>query len=111
MAVGKRDIEIIKSDDYSHVVRLSVRVGADVVPVDITGRTYTATLSKTASQTVPTASFVCVVTDAENGEITISMSHVTTSGLVTDCYVWKLEQDASGVLNKILGGKANVILG
>lgn len=89
-------------------MRLYVRTGPDVLPINITGRTYAAVMKETASQTLPTATFVCVVTDATAGEITISLGHATTSALVTGCYVWDLQQNASGVLTTILGGKANV---
>lgn len=108
MAVGKRDIKIIKGDDYSHVVTLSVRSNGVVTPVDITGRTYTADLRE-SSASAPVADFQCVVTDGPNGEVTISMGHAVTADIVAGCYQWTLVQDASGVVNTILGGEANVV--
>lgn len=108
--VGKRDIEIIKGDDYSNVVTMSTRVNGVVTPTDITGRTYTAQMKETASQVLPTATFTCVVTDATHGEITITLSHTITSTLIPGCYVWDLKQNASGILTTIIGGEAKVKL-
>jgi hypothetical protein len=106
---GRRNIEIIRGDDYSHVVTLNTRSGTTVTPVDITGRTYTAQLRKALSQTSADATFTCTVTDAANGEITITMSHTITAALTPGCYYWDLQQNAGGVLNTILGGKAEVV--
>lgn len=104
MAAGKRDIEIIKGDDYLHVVTLETDTG----PINITGRTYTAVLRKTAGQVVPDATFTVTVTDAPNGEITITLSSAITTTLNVGCYEWKLTQNASGVISTILRGKADV---
>lgn len=109
MAAGKRDIEIIKGDDYVHVVTLNTRIAGVVTPLDITGRTYTAQIRKVKTQTTPDATFTCTVTDAANGEITITMANAVTATLRVDCYFWDLQQNASGILNTILAGKATVV--
>lgn len=105
---AKRDITIIKGDDYSHVVTIRQRTGTVVAPVDITGRTYTAHLRKVKTQTTPDAVLTCVVTDAPNGEITMTLANTLTSDLRTDCYFWDLQQNASGVITTVLAGKAKV---
>lgn len=105
---GKRNIEIIRGDDYSHVVTLATRSGTTVTPVNITGRTYIAQLRKAKSQTVPDATFTCTVTNASAGEVTITMAHAITATIDPGCYYWDLQQDAGGILNTILGGKAEV---
>jgi hypothetical protein len=109
VSVGKRDIEIIKGDDYVHVVTLNTRIAGVITPLDITGRTYTAQIRKVKTQTSPDATFTCTVTDAANGEVTISMPNATTSTLRVDCYFWDLQQNASGIRNTILAGKATVV--
>lgn len=109
MSAGKRNIEIIKGDDYSHIVNLQTRTGNVYTPIDITGRVYTAQIRKVKAQLVPDAAFTCVVTDAVNGEITISMASEITADLKVGCYYWDLQQDASGVINTILSGEATVV--
>lgn len=109
MAAGKRDITIIKGDDYAHVVTLNTKVAGVLTPVNITGRTYTAQLRKVVSQLLPDATFTCTVTSAVNGQITITLSNAITRNLKVDCYHWDLQQNASGILNTILRGTATVV--
>ena len=110
MAAGRRDITIVKGDDYAHVVTINERIAGVVTPINITGRTFTAVLKLTASQVVPTATFVCVVTNGPAGEVTITMANAVTSTLVTGCYVWSLKQNTGGIITTILEGKADVVL-
>lgn len=106
---GRRNIEIIRGDDYSHVVTLATRSGNTVTPINITGRTYTAQLRKAKSQVSPDATFTCLVTNAAGGEVTVTMAHAITAALDPGCYFWDLQQNAGGILNTILAGKADVV--
>lgn len=36
------------------------------------------------------------------------MAHAITATIDPGCYYWDLQQDAGGILNTILGGKAEV---
>lgn len=107
MAAGKRDIEIIIGDDYTHVVYIGTRTNGVFSPTNITGRTYEATVYKAVTHP-PVATMSAVVTDGPNGEVTLTLSDTVTETLVPDCYKWKMRQDASGVENTILRGKATV---
>lgn len=108
MAVGKRDIEITIGDDYTHVVYLNTRVGGVLTPTDITGRTYTAEIKKGASQPV-IAAFTCTVTDATDGEVTITLADTITDTLTVGCYRWYFKQVASGLENTLLRGKCSIV--
>lgn len=108
MAVGRRNIEIIRGDDYSNVIRLKIKTGYTTVPIDITDRVYQAQIRKSEGQVAIDATFVTVVTDAPNGEITIYLGHDATRTLTVGCYHWDLQQDTSGVLNTILRGKVTI---
>lgn len=105
---AKRDIEIVKGDDYVHVVTIKQRVGTTTTPINITGRTYTAHLRKVKTQTLPDAVLTCTVTDAVNGQITITLANALTGALRVDCYTWDLQQNASGVITTVLAGTAKV---
>ena len=107
MAVGKRDIEIIKGDTYTHVIRR--RVAGTTTPIAVTGYTFTAQLRKVKTQTTADASFSCAVTDGPNGEVTLTMANTVTTALDVGCYYWDLQQVASGVPVTILRGKAKVV--
>lgn len=102
---GKRNIEIRKGDDYSHVVTMRNSTGA----INISGRTYTAQLRKIATQTNPDATLTCTVTNGAGGEITISLSHTVTSTLDTGCYKWDLQENSGGTITTILAGEARVV--
>lgn len=102
MATARRNIEIIKGDDYLHVVTIATRVAGVIVPDDITGRTY--------SGQVGTQALTIVVTDAVNGEITLSLTDAITASLpVGECYSWFVKQDAFGFITTIIRGKATVV--
>lgn len=105
MAAGKRDIEIVKGDDYLHVITLESASG----PINITGRTYEAMMRKSPTQTLADATFVTSVTNAAGGEITVTLSNSTTTALKVGCYYWDLQQNVSGIITTILRGKADVI--
>lgn len=101
---GKRNITLIQGDDYSHVITITDDSGA----IDITGRTYTAFVRKATSQTVPDATFECVVTSAVDGEVTIYLAHGVTATLPVGCYTWSFHQNISGVFSTLLAGKLDV---
>lgn len=105
MAAGKRDIEIIQSDDYTHVVHIGVLTNGTFTPTNIAGRTYTATVY---DSTGVLATMTATITDAPNGEVTLTLTDAETAALAVGCYKWKLRQDASGVINTILKGQATV---
>jgi mannose/fructose/N-acetylgalactosamine-specific phosphotransferase system component IIC len=106
VAAGRRDIEIVVGDDYSHVVYIGTRVSGVFTPTNITGRTYTSTVFKVISS--PVATMTATVTNGAAGEVTITLADTVTADLIPDCYKWSLKQDASGVKSTILKGNATV---
>lgn len=105
MATANRDIEIIKGDDYSHVVTIASRIAGAIVPDNITGRTYTGQINTPTVQP-----FTIVVTNAAAGQITLSLTDAVTASLpVGGCYHWFVKQDAFGVITTILRGKATIV--
>lgn len=109
---GKRDIEITRGEDYSHVVTVVEETSPGVwAAVNITGRSYAAELKRVKTQVVPDATFTYVLTDPTNGEFTLYLGSGDTADLTADCYKWDVWQDASGVLNPLFGGEAKVVTG
>lgn len=105
MATANRNIEITKGDDYSHVVTIASRISGVIVPDNITGRTYTGQID-----TTPAQAFTIVVTNAVNGEITLSLADTVTAGMpVGGCYHWFVRQNAFGFITTILRGKATIV--
>lgn len=108
---AKRDIEITRGQDYTHVVTIQTRVSGVATPTNITGRTYTASIKRVKTQATPDASFVCTVTDGPGGEVTLTMADTVTETLDVGCYHWDLWQNTSGADVPILKGEAKVVQG
>ena len=108
---GKRNIEITQCEDYSHVITLNQRVAGVVTPINITGRTYSASLKKVKTQAVPDAVFTVVLTDPTDGEFTLYLGDTITCNLDVACYHWDVWQSVSGTNTPILKGEAKVVKG
>ena len=105
MATANRNIEIIKGDDYTHVVTIASRIAGVIVPDNITGRTYTGEISTPTVQTI-----AIVITNAVNGVITLSIAGAATALLpVGGCYHWFVKQNAFGAVTTILRGTATIV--
>lgn len=103
---GKRNIQLTKGDDYSHVITITNDAGV----VDITGRIYSAQVRKIASQpNPPDATFTYVLTNPTQGEVTIYLSDAATDALDPGTYRWDLQENASGVITTLLAGRLTVI--
>lgn len=102
---GKRNIQITKGDDYSHVVTITDSSG----PINITGRTYAAQVRKVAEQSTANATFTCTVTDAAGGEVTMYLADAITDTLEPGDYRWDLEENASGIITTLLAGRFRVV--
>ena len=106
--MADREVEIIRGDDYSHDIEFTLK--STGLPINISGRTYTSQLRKMKQQTNPDATFVCVVTDGPNGELTLTLSHTVTATLPVGCYYWDVEENAGGVITTYIpAGKVKVI--
>lgn len=102
---GKRNIQLTKGDDYSHVVTITNDAGV----LNITGRTYEAQVRKVASQPTPDATFVCTVTNGPGGQITLLLADTVTDTLLAGDYRWDLEENASGIVTTLLAGRLRVV--
>lgn len=105
-ALGKLNIDFVRGDDYSHVLAFQT---VDCDPLDISGRTYAAQVRKHSSQTVPDATFICVVTSDVDGIVTITLTAVATAALSPGEYMWDLEERIASTTTTLLGGKVVVL--
>lgn len=96
MAAGKRDIEIVQGDDYTHVVHIGVLTNGNFTPTNILGKTYTAVVYQVLS--APLATFSATITDAAGGEVTLTLDDTVTADMPVGCYKWKLRQDSVTIL-------------
>jgi len=106
---GRANLAIYQGDDYSQRVSF---VEPDGTPIDVTGLTFTAQLRADYADVapVPLAELECVLTDAELGELVLSLDHALTETLPTeDVLRWDLQAtDAAGEVTTYLAGTVKV---
>lgn len=108
--VAKRDIEIVRGDDYSHLITF---VNEDETPLDLTGYTGQAQIRKTPADTdAPEATFTVTIATPLTGEVLVELDAVQSADLpaVKKHYYWDLELTTdTGQIVTPLGGKVIVI--
>lgn len=96
---GKLNIKVTRGDTDG--IPILIQEGG--IPADLTGRTYTAQLRRSAGST--TAIDVEVdTTDADSGSLVLRLSADDTEALTGD-YFWDLQQTIGGTVRTILAGK------
>jgi hypothetical protein len=85
-----------------------VRVSEANAPKDLTGYVVRAQLRRSYKAALPLATFVCAVTDAAAGEITLTLDATTTTGITAGAAVWDLELEYAGVVTRLLEGTVQI---
>jgi hypothetical protein len=107
MAVpAKQNFSITRGDTETVVVNIT---SDGATPINITGRTYRAQLRSTKESPAISASFVCTITNALQGQVTAVLSAATTGTLSAGTYYWDFEEDNSGVITTIIAGTVSVL--
>lgn len=107
MAVpAKQNFSITRGDTETVVVNITTDGST---PINITGRTYRAQLRSTKESAVISASFVCTITDAPDGQVTCVLSAASTSSLSPGTYYWDFEENNAGVITTIIAGMVTVL--
>lgn len=106
MSAGKHNIVIEQGSTFKQ--RLQIKT-SDGTPVNLVGYQVRGMVRLAYTDTVPTATFSCVVTDAANGVVEITLSAATTAALVFTKGVYDIElvTPTTSVIRLIQG---NVIL-
>lgn len=107
MAVpSTQNLTITRGD--TEVVVVTMKDSASVA-VNITGRTYLAQVRATKDAGSVAASFTCAITSAVGGEVTCTMSAVSSAALPAGKYYWDFEETNAGVVSTILSGTVTVL--
>lgn len=89
--------------DFNHTISLSDEVTND--PLDIDGFEVEAQMRRGPYSKNPSGNLVCQVTDATNGEITMSMSSANTANLKPGRHVFDVKTTSSeNIVSRILEG-------
>jgi hypothetical protein len=102
---------IEQGSDFTRTITLEQKIGATIVPLDLTGFTAEAKLKKSYySQT--SVDFVVNIVDAINGKLTISLTNAETSALKPGRYVYDIVIVSAGLLrDRVLEGTVIVTPG
>jgi len=105
MAAGTHDITIDQGSDFS----MGLALTEQDLPVPLTGYSARAQMRAKVSSTVA-GTFVCTITDAVNGEISMTMANSVTALLTPGVYLYDIEvyTAADAIVTRLLQGKATV---
>lgn len=96
--------------DFNNVINLSDDTNNQTV--NILGYTVRSQMRRSYYSVNPSANISCTITDAHNGEITMSLSANQTSIIKAGRYLFDLETvDTNGVVNRVLEGIITVTPG
>ena len=74
-------------------------------PVNVSGYTVTSQIRRSYYSVNATANIVCTITDASNGEVTMSLSAANTANIKAGRYLFDVKTvDGSNVVSRILEG-------
>lgn len=108
MAVpSTQNLTITRGDTEVVVITMKDVAG---IPINITGRTYSAQVRTTRDAGSVAASFTCVITNVvSGGEVTCTMSAVSSAALPAGKYYWDFQENNAGVISTILAGSVTVL--
>ena len=99
-----RNISIYRGDTYLHEITIRDSSNASI---DISDRTYSAQVRRTASSDV-ILTFTSTVTDAANGVLQISLTSSQTSSLDSGIYIYDLQETNSSNILTLMRGNVTV---
>lgn len=75
------------------------------VPIDITGYIIRGQLRRSYYSANASANLTCTITDAANGEVTISLTDAQTAAIKAGRYLFDVEaKDTSNVVSRVIEG-------
>lgn len=96
--------KILRGDDFADTV--TIKEGDPLAAVDVSARTYTAQVRRTAAGEV-VATMSIDMSGAATGEVTYRIADTVTATMLGD-YLWDIQQDSGGVIRTLMGGKFKV---
>lgn len=106
MVPAKQDIKIMRGD--TEVLNITITDSAGV-PVNLAGDVFTSQIRYNRNDTTVAASFVCVVTNAAQGQVQLTLSSNSSALLNDGTAYWDLQRDDSGVITTVVAGKCTVL--
>lgn len=106
MVPAKQDIKIMRGDTEVFNITLSDSTGT---PINLTGDTFASQIRYTRDATTVAASFTCVITDAPNGVVQLTLGSTASAALDDGVAYWDLQRTSGSVVSTVLSGKCTVL--
>lgn len=106
MVPAKQDIKVMRGDTEVFNVTIKDNSGA---PLDLTGDIFTSQIRYDREDALVAASFSCVLTDAVNGRVRLTLSATDSETLQPGVAFWDLQRNDSGVITTVISGKCTVL--
>lgn len=93
--------------DFNHIIYLKDDLSNE--PINVAGYIVSSQMRRSFYSQNASANIVCTITDATQGEISLSLIAEVTADLVPDRYVFDvLVRDPGGILTRVLEGRITV---
>ena len=105
MAAGTYNFTIEQGTTFNRVLTLQENGSA----MNLTGYSVASQIRSTHDSSSVTGTISCTISNASNGEITLTMTNSTTSGIEEGIYVYDIEiTSGAGSVTRILQGNVTV---
>lgn len=100
---GYAELTVDKGTTFNSVINISDETTG--LAVNVSGYSFASQVRKSYYSVNATASLVCTVNDASNGNISISMSNTVTGGISPGRYVYDVRMvDKNGAVTRVIEG-------
>lgn len=97
------ELYIDQGTTFNNVINLTDDITN--TPINVAGYIVRGQLRRSYYSSNPSANLTCTITDAANGEITLSMTDTQTSQIKAGRYLFDLEtKDTNNVISRVLEG-------
>ena len=98
---ARLDYRLVRGDDFADTV--TIKEGSPAAAVDVSARTYTAQVRRTADGAV-VASMTIGMGSAATGIVVYSIADTLVATMSGE-YVWDFQQNTGGSIRTLMGGK------
>lgn len=106
MVPAKQDIKVMRGDTEVFNITLSDSAGT---PINLTGDTFASQIRYNRDDVTIAASFTCVITDAPNGVVQLTLGAVASAALNDGVAYWDLQRTSGANVSTVLSGKCTVL--
>lgn len=97
------ELYLDQGTDFNNIINLTDDITN--APINVSGYTVTSQMKRSYYSANVTANIICSITDAANGEVTLSMSASNTANIKAGRYVFDVKtKDSANTILRVLEG-------